>query len=245
MKRYLIIACHVLWRELCYLSSSSENTFDFVFLNQGLHDTPDRLRTELQKAVDAADEQVIKKYEAILIGYGLCSNGIEGIISRNTRLVVPRGHDCITFFLGSKERYKEYFDNNPGTYWYTAGWIDDTVQPGKERYENALAEYTERYGEDNAEYLMEMESNWFKEYKNAAFIDYNFMDLERYKQYTKECADYLKWKYDELKGDTSLLEQFLMGENGWTEDKFLLVEPGEQIFATHDERIIDKKRVSR
>lgn len=236
MKRYLIIACHVLWRELCHIASTSENTFDFVFLNQGLHDTPDNLRIELQKAIDAVE----KPYDAILIGYGLCSNGIEGIVARNTRLVVPRGHDCITFFLGSKERYKDYFDKNPGTYWYTVGWIDDTVQPGKERYDMALREYTERYGEDNAEYLMEMESGWYKEYKNTAFIDYDFMDLERYKQYTKDCTDYLKWNYDELKGDTSLLQAFLKGESEWEEDKFLVVEPGEQIIASHDEKIIGK-----
>ena len=243
MKRYLIIACHVLWRELCHLAAASENTFDFVFLNQGLHNTPDLLRKDLQQAIDTADEQEIKSYEAILIGYGLCSNGIEGIVSRKTRLVVPRGHDCITFFLGSKERYKEYFDSNPGTYWYTPGWIDDTVQPGEQRYADTLAIYTEKYGEDNAEYLMEMESNWYKEYKNAAFIDYDFMDLKRYKEYTKECAEYLKWNYDELKGDTGLLQAFLQGEQGWTDDKFLVVEPGEQIVASHDDRIIDKKKV--
>ncbi|MEI6131643.1 MAG: DUF1638 domain-containing protein [Bacillota bacterium] len=250
-KRYLIIACHVLWRELCHLAAFSENTFDFVFLNQGLHDTPDQLRIELQAAIDAADvspqgEQGAEgaeancKYEAILIGYGLCSNGIEGIVARNTQLVVPRGHDCITFFLGSKERYKEYFDANPGTYWYTPGWIDDTVQPSRERYESSLAIYTERYGEDNAEYLMEMESNWFKEYKKAAFIDYDFMNFERYKEYTKECAEYLNWEYDELKGDMTLLQAFLAGPKHWSEDKFLIIAPGEVIAASHDERIVCK-----
>jgi len=238
MKRYLIIACHVLWRELCHLSATSENVFDFVFLHQGLHDTPDLLRKELQAAIDAAEASTLKTYEAILIGYGLCSNGIEGIAARNTKLVVPRGHDCITFFLGSKERYKTYFDANPGTYWYTAGWIDDTVQPGKERYESTLAEYTERYGEDNAEYLMEMESNWYREYKNAAFIDYDFMPLAQYKEYTKECASYLNWNYDELQGDMSLLQAFLAGPEHWDAEKFLVVEAGEQIAASHDERII-------
>ncbi len=243
-KRYLIIACHVLWRELCHLAAYSENTFDFVFLNQGLHDTPDQLRKELQAAIDAADTQTEKHYEAILIGYGLCSNGIDGIAARNTKLVVPRGHDCITFFLGSKERYKEYFDANPGTYWYTAGWIDDTLQPSKERYDITLAYYTEKYDEENAEYLMEMESNWYKEYKNAAFIDYDFMDLEQYKKYTKECADYLKWNYDELKGDMSLLEAFLAGPMHWDDEKFLVIESGEQIAASHDERIVYGRKTS-
>lgn len=131
MARYKIIACHVLWRELCYYAALSRNIFDFHFLEQGLHCTPDLLRKQLQDAIDAVD----KDYDGLLIGYGLCSNGIAGIVAPQTRLVVMRGHDCITFLLGSRERYQTYFDSHPGTYWYSPGWIDTGSQPGKERYE--------------------------------------------------------------------------------------------------------------
>ena len=240
MKKYLIIACHVLWREFCRYASVSENGFDFVFLDQGLHNTPDLLRIELQKAIDVAEAgssgEKSKKYDAILVGYGLCSNGIEGIVARTTPLIVPRGHDCITFFLGSKERYKEYFDENPGTYWYTAGWIEDGMQPGKERYELLLNEYTEKYGEDNAEFLMETEQAWFKEYTNAAFVENDFMEQSEYKKFTKECADFLNWRYSELKGDSSLLISFVKGD--WSDDKFQKVVEGEKIIATHDANVI-------
>ena len=44
------------------------------------------------------------KYEAILLGYGLCSNGLVGLTARSIPLVIPV-HDCITLFLGSKEQY--------------------------------------------------------------------------------------------------------------------------------------------
>ena len=232
MARYKIIACHVLWRELSYYASLSEHVFDITFLKQGLHNTPDLLRTELQTAIDAADPAC----EAILVGYGLCSNGVEGITARTIPLVVMKGHDCITFFLGSKERYREYFDAHPGTYWYTPGWIDTNTQPGKERYEQTLASYVDHYGEESALYLMEMEQAWFKNYNNATYLDFGFGDSARYKAYTKECAAWLKWNYDELEGEPKLIKEFLGGR--WNPDDFCIVLPGQKVTASFDEQVI-------
>ncbi|HTL52697.1 MAG TPA: DUF1638 domain-containing protein [Planctomycetota bacterium] len=232
MARYKIISCHVLWRELCHFAALSNNVFDFQFLKQGLHDTPGQLQRELQAAIDSAGSG----YEALLIGYGLCSNGIAGITARKTRLVVVRAHDCITHLLGSKERYREYFDQHPGTYWYTPGWIDTGGQPGQARYEKLLASYVEKYGKKNAQYLMEMEQGWFKSYSNAAYIDLGFGATEEGKAYTQKCASWLGWKYDELKGDSGLLERFLAG--AWNAEDFLIVEPGQQIVASYDEGVI-------
>jgi len=197
-----------------------------------LHNTPDQLRKELQQAIDEVDG----KYPYILIGYGLCSNGIVGIKAQKSTLVIMRGHDCITFFLGSKEHYREYFDKHPGTYWYTPGWIDTGTQPGKDRYEKILQEYIDKYGEENAEFLMEMEQNWFKEYNNAAYIDQCFLDSTKYKEYTKECAEWLGWNYDEIKGSTLLIEDFLNGN--WDDERFLVVKPGEIVDASNDNNII-------
>jgi hypothetical protein len=232
MARYQIIACHVLWRELCYYASLSRNVFDFRFLKQGLHNSPEVLRRELQRAIDETDGD----FAAILIGYGLCSNGIEGIVARQQRLVVMRGHDCITPLLGSKERFRKYFDAHPGTYWYTPGWIDTDGQPSKKRYDRVYQTYVEKYGEDNAEYLMEMEQGWFKAYNNAAYVDLGFGENAHYKEYTQECARWLKWGYDELPGDPRLVQRFVAGD--WNSEDFLVVEPGQTIVASHDERVI-------
>ena len=233
MPKFHIISCHVLWRELCHFASISANVFDFHFLKQGLHNTPDKLRQELQRAID----EVQGDYAAILIGYGLCSNGIAGIIVRDTRLVIMRGHDCITFLLGSKERYRDYFEQHPGTYWYSPGWMDSGSMPGKERYERTLQSYIEKYGEDNAEYLMSMQQGWFANYSNAAYVDLGFYDTEELKVYTKECAQWLGWNCDILPGNPQLIVDFL--EGNWDTEDFLVVEPGGTVVASHDERIID------
>ena len=54
----------------------------------------------------------------------LCSNGLVGLTARNIPVVVPRAHDCITLFLGSKERYLDYFQSHTGVYFKTSGWIE-------------------------------------------------------------------------------------------------------------------------
>ena len=233
-KRFYVISCHVLWREFCHFASLSENIFNFRFLKQGLHCTPDLLRKELQEAIDAVDDD---GYAAILIGYGLCSNGIVGITTKKTRLVVIKGHDCITFLLGSKERYKSYFDSHPGTYWYSPGWIDTGTQPGKERYETVYQEYLDKYGDDNAQYLMDMEQGWFREYSNAVYVDLGVCDASHYKEYTKDCARWLKWNYDEMEGNKQLVSDLVSGN--WNSEDFLIVKPGQRIIASNNSSIID------
>jgi len=232
MAEYHIVACNVLWREICYFASLSRNVFTFDFLPQGLHNYPETLREKLQCGIDRAEGD----FEVILIGYGLCSRGIEGVAARDKRLVVARGHDCITHLLGSKERYREYFDANPGTYWYSPGWIDTTLQPGRERYKRARLDYVERFGEENADYLMEVEQGWFKEYTSAAYVDLGFGDNSRYEEYTRQCADWLGWKCDVLRGDPTLVADMLEGR--WDAERFLIVEPGQRIVTTNDESII-------
>lgn len=232
MARYHLIACQVLWRELCYFSALSPHFFTFNFLKQGLHNTPELLREKLQQAVDEAPDDC----DAVLLGYGLCSNGAAGVVSRTKKLVIPRAHDCITLFLGSKERYREYFDSHPGTYWYTPGWIECSVQPGKDRHDKLRREYVEKYGEENADYLMEMEQGWMKEYNNAAYVDLKFGDTAPYKDYTRECARWLGWQCDELEGDPGLVRDFVGGQ--WDPGRFIVVEPGESIQPSHDDGVV-------
>ena len=224
--RLQFIACKVLQKEAYLCAARSKNAIDVVLMEQGLHLYPDKLRNEVQKALDRTSDIQGRGYDASLLGYGLCSNGITGL-SAKIPVVVPRGHDCITLLLGSKENYKEYFDSHRGVYWYSPGWIETSTQPGKERYERTLREYKEKYGDDNAEYLMNMEQNWMKEYSWATYIDWGFANSQEEKEYTKRCAEYLGWKYDELKGDQGLMQRFVDGV--WNETEFLIIRPGEKI----------------
>ena len=133
----------------------------------------------------------------------------------------------MTLLLGSKEKYKQYFETHKGVYWYSPGWIDHGDQPSKQKYERLLEQYQQKFGADNAKYLMETEQDWMNKYNWATYIDWGFDCSEQDKKFTKKCAEYLGWNYDELKADPSLMQQLLDGN--WPEDKFLIIKPGQKI----------------
>lgn len=236
MKKFKVLACKVLMRELYLLAAHSQHIIDIKWLEQQLHNTPEKLRAQLQKEIHEVEDEN-ETYDAILLGYGLCSNGIQGLRSHKTPLIVPRGHDCMTLLLGSKERYQKLFDQySGGIYWYSPGWIEHCSQPGRERYEKTYQEYLDKYGEDNAQYLMEMEQNWMQEYHCAMYVGWPEIPSQQYRQYTKECADYLQWEFHQEEGSSSLMHEML--EGNWNRNQFLIVQPGMEIIPTNDDTII-------
>jgi hypothetical protein len=246
MLKLKVIACDVFKREISYLVSRSPCFVDVSYLSQGLHTTPDILRARLKEEIQSANGEfpynhfgLSPSYDYIVLLYGLCENSIVGLQSERVPLVAPRAHDCITLLLGSRTRYDELFHGHPGIYWYSRGWIECSLQPGRERYEYTYKEYRDKYGEDNAEYLMEMEQSWFKNYNRAVFIDWNCLgNAEYYRNYTRTCVEYLHWEFEETKGDPSLLKTI---HNGTFEENEVLIippPPGKTIAPSYTEGII-------
>ena len=235
-----VIACAVLEKELEHYARLAPGILSTEVLKQGLHDNPDQLRMEVQAAINRmeADERI----QAIALLYGLCSRGVEGLCTERCLLVIPRAHDCITLLLGSKERYADYAARHPGTYWYSPGWIATCDMPGRERHERMQKEYVEKYGEDNGLYLMEMEQKWVSEYNRATFVDLGVGVEEEHIRFTRECADYLGWTFDRQQGDPGLLQAILAGE--WDAARFLVVQPGETIRLTGDDRVIEARSLT-
>ena len=247
MKRFKLLACKVFYREISMLTFRSENFIDVTYLQQGFHDTPDILRKTLQAEIDRIDagndmyscrKRESRDFDAILLGYGLCSNAICGLSSKKYKLVIPRAHDCITLFLGSKEWYRQYFDaHSGGIYWYTPGWNECTIMPGKDRIEIKRRMYMKQYDdEETVEYLLEEEHKWMEKYKTCVYIEWEELRMENHVRYTKTCAEYLGMDFDLLKGDSSLMKNFIDGN--WCKEKFLVLEPGCKISQTFDETII-------
>jgi hypothetical protein len=225
-KRILFVTCRVLQREAYLCASRSTNIVDIVLLPQGLHNDPNNLRDELTKAISQTSDDQGNRYDAVVLGYGLCSNGVVGL-EPDIPLVIPRGHDCVTVLLGSKELYRKHFDSHRGIYWYSRGWIEHSLMPGKERYEITYERYLEKYGEENAQYLMEIEENWMTEYSAAAYIEWPELPSPEFRQFTRECAKYLKWEFKDMKGSSRLLQDLVDGN--WNQDDYLVVNPGEMV----------------
>ncbi|MCL2648242.1 MAG: DUF1638 domain-containing protein [Phycisphaerales bacterium] len=233
-----VVLCAVLKDEFAALAASRPHVLHSTVLKQGLHDTPTLLQSTLQETINQV-EALDLPIEAIVLGYGLCSRGTEGITSRKYKVVLPRAHDCITLLLGSKERYANYVKEHPGCYWYSPGWISDHVLPGPERYATMRRQYVEKYGEENADFLMESEQAWYQSYTRGAYVDTGLTSPESVEKdiaYTKRCTDWLKWQFDRVHGSAALMEALLDGR--WDEEDFLVLEPGQVARMTADERIV-------
>ena len=238
--RLKLISCEVLYREMCAAVARSPHQVDVEFLPKGLHDLGCRpMLDRLQQVVDGVDAA---RYDAVLLGYGLCGNGLVGLRARRVPVVLSRAHDCITLFLGSKERYTEYFHQNPGVYFKTTGWIErgtsETSQLMLQRQGFGLnhAEMVARYGEDNAEFLEEALHSYLLKYTQYTFIEMGVEPDDRFEKCTLEAARERGWKFEKVRGDMSLIQGLVNGE--WDAARYLVVPAGWCVAARHNGEII-------
>ena len=242
--RIRAVCCEIIFREACRVAADSPLVVDFDFLPKGLHDMgSEKMRRRLQEVVDAVDPEV---YDATVLGYALCNNGTVGLEATRTKLVVPRAHDCITFFLGSRRRYQEYFDAHPGTYFRTTGWNERGMGTEEDDIHDQLGtnrtyqEYVEKYGEDNAKYIIETLGGWKAVYSQMTYIDMGMSLDDAYAGKAREEADANGWTFDRVAGDWTLFKGMLEGD--WTDEDFLTVEVGDVVAPSFDDCIFRCQR---
>ncbi len=227
-----VIACGVMEWNLRHVAESSANEFRFVFLPGGLHGNPARLREEVQRAIDAMEEEW--RPDGIIIGYGLCGRGLAHIAARHAPLAVPRCEDCTAVFLGSQMRYREQFTSYPGTRYFSCGWIRGY---GKERfgtkrnrslYDPRFEALKDEYGEENARFVVDFRASWKGNYQRAAYI--RFDGDPAYSEHgprVRALAEAEDWRYEELDGSDELFTCLASGR--WNHPDILVVNPGEVI----------------
>ncbi len=236
--RLKVIACEVLYREVCYSVSRSVNQVDLEFLPKGLHDMgSEGMRKRLQEAVDRVDGS---HYDAVLLGYALCGNGIGGLVARDLPLVVARAHDCITLFLGSRQRYLEYFNSHPGVYFKTPGWIER----GKELHmldrqmSSNYEELVAKYGEADARNLYE---DMTKHYRHFTYIETGVEPNSSFEENARQEAVERGWEFEKVRGDMGLFQRLVDGP--WQDGDFLVVPPGNRIVVRLDDGIISSEKI--
>jgi hypothetical protein len=171
--------------------------------------------------------------------------GLAGLTARTKPLVLPRGHDCITLFLGSRRRYLDYFNGNPGVYFKTSGWVErgtGLIQLGAEDFRTKFGmarsheELVAKYGEENAAYLWEILGGYTKNYGKLTFIEMGIEPDDRFERRTREEAAERGMEFEKIRGDMTLIERLVFGD--WDGGEFLVVPPGQRIAASYDEDIV-------
>lgn len=192
-----------------------------TFLDFGLHRVPKSLKEALQERIDQ-----IPQSHLIVLGYGLCGNGLHGLRAGIHTLLVPRSDDCIAILLGSYAHYRQRFQTSPATYYLTKGWLEAGSNPLQE-----YQEYVQKYGAEKAMWLMDQQ---YQHYQKLAFVAHNEEDLQKYRPQALRVAEFCRrWgmEYEEILGSEAYLQRLVqtaLNLDGVDPD-FILVQPGEEL----------------
>jgi hypothetical protein len=216
----VVIACRV-FQDLLerYLPENLVN--QITFLDYGLHSIPKKLRQTIQEQIDQ-----IEAASLVVLGYGLCGNGLDSIQAGKHTLLIPRTDDCIAILLGSHEAYLREFNETPGTYYLSKGWLESGSNPLQE-----FEAYLERYGSEKAEFLMDIQ---YQNYKRLAFVAHHPADLDRYREKALAIARYCeRWgmHYQEILGSDRYVRKLVEAASAIeaADHDFIVVPPGGEL----------------
>jgi hypothetical protein len=211
-QRMVLVACEVLKEPL--LQRIPPGLFkETIFLEYGLHRYPERLRQSIQAFIDDFTKPAL-----VVLGYGLCGNGLRGIKARVD--------DCIPLLLGSYESYRYQTKVEPATFYLSKGWLKSGSTPLTE-----YQEYVKRYGHSRADRIIDTQ---YRHCKRLAFVVDNQHDLDLYWEQAKEVADFCRrWgtRYEEILGCDAYIRRLIEVSQELTKagDDFLIVPPGGMI----------------
>ena len=212
----VVIGCRMLEPLLAPIQDPDQPA---VFLDFGLHERPTEMAPALQERLDALSEPT-----TVVIGYGLCGNGVVGLSAGQHTLVLPKVHDCVAMVMGSHEAYVDDFRNNPGTYYLTRGWLDIEEDPLHE-YERIV----DRRGSEFAERVID---SLYGNYRRVCLLAFSAEEMEELRPRAAPIVEFCRarWgvSYDEMLGDPSFIESLMRPEKQHG-SMFLRIPPGGEV----------------
>lgn len=229
----VIIACNVL-QEMLERLLPAELAGQVTFFDFAMHRTPKNMVATLQEAIDSIAEPSL-----VVLGYGLCGNGLNGIKAGKHILLLPRVDDCIAILLGSRQAYLREFQAEPGTYYLSKGWLEASdnrpAESESARYgPDPLTQYrlyVEQYGEETADWLMDQ---LYRHYRRLALVASDQAGLDKYRPRALEVANYCaRWgmRYEEILGSDAYVRRLLevAAQPEQADGDFLVIPPGGEI----------------
>lgn len=217
---FIVIACKV-FQGLLERHFPAQAEIEFIYQDYGLHRVPAKLTVALQEQLDR-----IKPASLVILAYGLCGNGLNGLQAGKHTLLIPRADDCIAILMGSYECYRQQFELQPGTYYLTKGWLESGSDPLKEYFEAEA-----QYGTEQAQWIMDQQ---YQNYRRLVFIAHNPEDLEKYRARALKVAEYCqRWGmvYEEMLGSEAYIQRLAEVAMNLEalDDQFIIVSPGDEL----------------
>jgi hypothetical protein len=216
----VIVACRVLQTLMePYLQ---QRPAPATFLEYGFHRTPALMTPALQAELDRLPEP-----STVILGYGLCGNGLAGLKAGRHTLIMPRTDDCIAMLLGSYQRYQEEFSAEPGTIYLSKGWLESGSHPLKEHQE-----LLKKYDAETSDWILDQQ---YHNYKRIVLIAASQEELEHYRPQAQAvaafCAERWGFRYEEQLGTAVFIDQLMTAGPALTAstDDFLVIPPGGEI----------------
>lgn len=213
-----MLSCQVLQRALQPLLDNMPALAGCRFMDYALHKAPGEMASQLQIVLDSLDDPAV-----VLIGFGLCGNGLVGLQARRHTLVIPRTDDCIAILMGSYKEYIEDFRRHPGTYYLSEGWLEGGFHPVAQ-----LEEWSARHGEDKARKLI---ARVYTHYRRVVLVAFTREELDKYRPEAQAVAELLGVDYDEMLGAPTLLERLVWQTDALDpgNEEFVVVPPGAEV----------------
>ncbi|VAX18630.1 hypothetical protein MNBD_NITROSPINAE03-334 [hydrothermal vent metagenome] len=192
-----VVACKIMKLELDKVLSKLDGVTELVYLEEGKHVYPDKLKISVLEEINAIKDKV----DVIFLGYGHCQS-LKGIEDQfDIPIVHPDAEDCIGILL-TPERYAHEITKEAGTWFMTPGW----AEAGADMILKAL--HLDKF--DNKEVdTKELTDELFAGYTRGLFIDTGVGNDEYFIDKAKQSCEMFDVRLEKTVSSSTILEDSL------------------------------------
>lgn len=215
-KKRTLVSCAMLEDEVTHIIKETESAPDLIWVERGLHNTPQKLHEILQLYINQLQDQ-----DEILLTYSLCGTGTAGLCSKHTILRLPRFDDCINLLLCQNPRTARR-QTEKDTLYLTRGWTRSA--------QSLLQQYNQIADQYDAAMRDTILQKMYDGYKKICVIDTGCYDTAPVTDYAGRAASLLSMENRIVPGSIQTLRHLI---DGTPDDNIITLSPGEILTAAH------------
>ena len=204
-----VIGCEMMADEIRMAMKNTELVADVIWLERGLHNSPEKLGEALQREIDKIPQE-----ETVVLAFAQCGNGTVGLKCNCEQLIIPKFSDCIHLIMSNE--YGSYDQVDSRTFYNSKGWMDSDCTM-KADYERAV----KQYGQECA---TEIYGAMLQNYKCFCLMDTGAYDMAEQEEKARETAELFHLEYKRCKASLRIYEKLFNKE--W-DDEFVVKKQGE------------------